>query len=341
MAGIANVDILERAQVKIEGTRGAAETTMTRWIYSPPQKISWQYLQDLETIEELTRTYATAVDRQLGIRMVRINVEILLTYEEAVWWLNAALDGSNLTGSTTGSTPAGYTYTLAQNVSADDLASFTMKAGDATNIYKFSRCMVNKATFRWNPQIGGETTWRMVAEIWAIFVGTTTYDAPSDQTRTRILARGTGVYVDTTTIQTTLLTATIRQGEFTIDNQLEEKVFSENTVDPYTDVARGSQIVTGSIVMENNAAAEAEFVLMRAGTVRKIAILQTGAQIGVTPTTNYKWQVQFPTAKWMAPNKSYAGHNSIITFPFVAQWAAAATQPIIVTDVNALATVTA
>lgn len=338
---ITNVDILERAQVKIEAVRGTAETTMTRWLYYPPQKFTWQYQQDLEEIEEITRTYATAVDRQLGIRTVRANIELLLTYEEAVWWLNCALDGGNLTGSTTGSTPPGYTYTLAQNVTADDLASFTMKAGDTTNIYKFSRCMVNKATFRWNPQQGGETTWRMVAEIWAIFVGTTTYDSPTDQTRTRILARGTKVYSDDTTLGSGQLLNTIRQGEFTIDNQFEEKIFSENTVDPYADVARGAQLVTGSIVMENNAAGETEFGKMRAGTVRKLRISQTGALIGSTPTTNYLWQVDFPNAKWMAPQKGYAGHNSIITFPFVAQWTASATQPVIVTDVNALASVTA
>lgn len=338
---IANVDVLERAQVKIEAVRGTAETTMTRWLYFPPQSLTWQYLQDLEEVEEVTRTYATIVDRQLGIRTVRINIEINLTFEEAVWWLNCALDGGNLSGTTTGSTPVGYTYSLAPNVATDDLSSFTMKAGDTTNIYKFSRCLVNRATFRWNPQQGGDVSWRMAAEIWAIFVGTTTYDSPTDQTRTKVLARGTKVYVDDTTLGSGQLTATIRSGEFTIDNQLEEKIFSESTVDPHTDVGRGSQLVTGSIVMENNAAGETEFGKMRVGTVRKLRISQTGALIGSTPTTNYLWQADFPNAKWMAPNKGYAGHNSIITFPFVAQWAAAATQPILISDVNALATVTA
>lgn len=338
---LGNVEILERAQCKIEAVRGTAETTMTRWLYFPPQKFTWQYLQDLEAVSEVTRSYVATIDRQLGIRTVRMSVELNLTNEEAVWWLNAAVDGSNLTGTTTGSTPAGFTYSLAPNVAADDLASFTLKGGDTTNIYKFSRCMVNKATFRWNPQQGGDVCWRMVAEIWAIFVGTTTYDAPADITRTKILARGTKVYIDTTTIGTTQLLATVRQGEFTIDNQMEEKIFSESVLDPYTDVGRGEQIFTGSLVMENNAAAEAEFVLMRAGTVRKLRFSQTGAQIGITPTTNYLWQVDFPNAKWMAPVKSYAGHNSIITFPFVGQWTAAAPQPLLISDVTAAAAVAA
>lgn len=338
---IANVDVLERAQVKIEAVRGTAEAVCTRWLYAPLQGITWEHQQDLEEVEETTRTYATIVDRQLGIRYNRINVELNLTYEEAVWWLNCALDGSNLTGATTGSTPPGYTYTLAPNTTADDLASFTMKLGDTVNCYKFSRCMVNRLTLRWNPQQGGDVTWKMTAEIWAIFTGTSTFDSPTDITRTRILSRGTKVYVDTTTIHTTQLLNTIRQGEITIDNQLEEKVFSENTVDPYTDVGRGSQIITGSLTMENNAGAETEFANMRAGTVRKLSIEQLGDTIGSTPTTTFKFRVDVPNAKWMSPSRGYAGHNSIITFPWVAQWTSATPQPISVVDVNAQATITA
>lgn len=338
---ITNVAILERAQAKIEGTRGTAETTMTRWWYFPPQRLTWQYLQDLEDVSEVTRTYAATVDRQLGIRMVRLNVEINGTFEEFVWWLNCILDGSNLTGTDTTSTPSGYTYALAQNVAADDLASFTLKAGDATVIYKFSRCMVNRATFRWNPQQGGDVCWRMAAEIWAIFVGTTTYDAPSDLDRTKILARGTKVYIDEPggTIGTTQLTATVRQGEFTIDNQLEEKIFSENTVDPHTDVARGEQLVTGSIVAEHKN--DTEFAKMRAGTVRLLRLKQTGANIGATPTTNYDWQVDFPNAKWLAPTFGYAGNNRIITMPFVGQWSASEPQPVQIEVVNAESSITA
>lgn len=334
-----NVMVLERAQAKIEATRGTAEATMSRWFYPPLGALTWQYNQDLEEIVEQTRTYASAVDRQLGIRTCRVNIEINLTYEEAIWWLNCALDGSNLSGTTTGSTPAGYTYSLAQNVSADDLSTFTLKAGDATTIYKFSRCAVNQATFRWNPQPGGETCWRMTAEIFAIFVGTTTYDAPSDITRTRVLARGTKVYIDTTTIGTTQLLGAVRSGEFTINNGIEEKFFSENVTDAYTDFGRASQVVTGSLVMEY--LNDTEFALMRAGTVRKIRILQTGANIGATPTTDFKWQADFPTAKWLAPQFGYAGQNKIITFPFVGQWAAAATQPLLIADVISAATVTA
>jgi hypothetical protein len=334
-----NVQVLERAQVKIEGTRGTAETTMTRWLYFAPGALTWQYNQDLEEINEVTRTYATAVDRQLGIRTVRINLEINLTFEEGIWWLNCALDGSNLSGTTTGSTPAGYTYSLAQNVSADDLATFTMKAGDPGNPYLFKRCAVNQATFRWNPQVGGDTCWKASFEIWAIFVGTTTFDAPSDITRNRVLARGTKFYSDDSTLGSGQVTGAIRSGEFTINNNLEEKVFSESTVDTHTDFARGPQIVTGSAVWEF--LNDTEFAKMRAGTIRKVRIEQTGPQIGVTPTTNYLWRVDFPNAKWLAPTFGYAGQNKIITIPWVGQWASSATQPIQITDVIAASTVAA
>jgi hypothetical protein len=334
-----NVQVLERAQAKIEAVRGVAETTMTRWFYPPLGSLTWQYNQDLEEITEQTRTYASAVDRQLGVRTVRINIEINLTYEEAIWWLNCALDGGNLTGTTTGSTPPGFTYSLAQNVSADDLSTFTLKAGDATTIYKFSRCAVNQATFRFNPQPGGETCWRMTAEIWAIFVGITTYDSPTDILRNRVLARGTNFSVDTTTIGTTQVLGAIRSGEFTINNNLEEKFFSENTVDAAADFGRGSQVVTGSLVYEY--LNDTEFALMRAGTVRKIRIAQTGPNIGSTPTTDFKWQVDVPNAKWLAPQFGYAGQNKIITLPFVGQWSSTVTQPLQISDVISAGTVTA
>jgi hypothetical protein len=334
-----NVQVLERAQAKIEAVRGTAETLMTRWMYPPPGGITWTYAQELEEITETTRTYATAVDRQLGYRTVRINFDLILTYEEAVWWLNCVLDGGNLTGTTTGSTPPGYTYSLAQNVTTDDLSTFTLKAGDPGNPLKFSRCAVNQATFRWNPQPGGETVWHMTAEVWAIFIGPTSFDSPTDITRERVLARGTKVYIDTTTLGTTQLLLASRSGEFTINNNLEEKFFSENIVDPHTDFARGPQIVTGSLVMEY--LNDTEFALMRAGTVRKIRIVQTGRNIGSTPTTDYKFQADFPNAKWLAPSFGYAGQNKIITMPFVGQWAPAATQPLLVSIVNTSATITA
>lgn len=334
-----NVQVLERAQAKIEAVRGTAEATASRWFYPPLGGITWTYAQDLEEIVEATRTYASAVDRQLGYRTVRINFDLILTYEEAVWWLNCALDGGNLSGTTTGSTPPGYTYTLAQNVTTDDLSTFTLKAGDPGNPLKFSRCVVNQATFRFNPQPGGETTWRMTAEVWAIFQGPTTFDSPTDTVRNRVLARGTKVFIDPTTLGTTQLTNAVRSGEFTINNNIEEKFFSENITDPHTDFARGSQVVTGSLVMEY--LNDTEFNNMRNGTVRKIRISKDGDQIGTTPTTAFKWQADFPNAKWLAPSFGYAGQNKIITMPFVGQWTSTATQPLIVTVVTATASVTA
>jgi hypothetical protein len=288
-----------------------------------------------------TRTYAATVDRQLGIRYVRINIELNLTYEEAIWWLNLALDGNNRTGTTTGSTPPGFTYSLAPNSATDDLDTCTIKAGDPGNPYKFSRCAVNKMTMRWNPLQGGDTCWRMVAELWAIFVGTTTFDSPADITRNKILARGTKVYIDEPggTIMTTQILNKIRSGNIVIDNQLEEKVWSESVTDPMGDFARGEQLVTGEIVMEYQD--DVEFGKMRAGTTRKLAIVQTGANIGATPTTDYRWQIQVPNAKYMAPTLGKAGQNKIITLPWVGQWSSAAPQPILVSDVIAAGTVTA
>jgi hypothetical protein len=48
-----NVEILERAQAKIEAVRGTAEAAATRWLYFIQGGMSWSYQQDLESVSEI------------------------------------------------------------------------------------------------------------------------------------------------------------------------------------------------------------------------------------------------------------------------------------------------
>jgi hypothetical protein len=156
-----------------------------------------------------------------------------------------------------------------------------------------------------------------------------------------VLARGTKVWMDDFggSIGTTQILTKIRSGSITINNNLEEKVFSENVVDPHTDFARGPQIITGELVMEHND--DTVFGKMRSRTQQAIQIAQTGPNIGATPTTDYLWQIQIPQATLLAPSMGYAGQNKIITFPYVADRNTSVPGGITVKDVISAATVAA
>lgn len=333
-----NVKAFQRIEAKIEAVRGTAETTMTRPIIVLLDNFGWTYNREREDAPEALNSFAADRDTALLQESVTIDVEARLSHEEAIWWLNLALDGSNLTGTTTGSTPAGFTYTLTPQDAADDLASATIKYGDGATAYRFRRCMVNTMTFRCNPN--AESTWRMTANLLAIFDNTTTYNSPASITRTMVNSNGSKLYFDTSSaIGTTAQNLLVRNMSFTINNNLEEKRFVESGITASADVGRGFQRITGDFTVEHLSDATF-FAIMRANTNTKIRFEYTGSQIGTTPTTNYLWQVDFPQAKLNAPSQSWTGVNNTYTYPFIAEKPTAAAA-ITIKDVIAAATVTA
>lgn len=336
-----NTMMLQGAQCKIEAVRGTAETAMTRWLYPTQGSLIWTYTQDHDDLVEANRSFHGHSAFSLGRYQNSFTYEERVSFEDIVWWMNMIMDGANLTGTTTGSTPPGYTYTMTPQSAVDDLSTFTMKAGEPGNIYKFDRCVVNKATFKWDANPGtSQPSWLMTLEIFARTVTPgSSYDALSERSRTIARSLGTVVSIDTTTIGTTPKTGYVRSGEFTIDNQIELKAFSEDTATMAADFARGEQLFTGSLVMEFKD--DTEFALMRAGTQRKIRIKNTGALIGSTPTTNYQMQFDIGAAQWMAPSMGFSGQNMIQTFGWMGYKTAALAVPFTTAIVNTLASVTA
>lgn len=339
-----NVLVLDRIEAKIEGTRGTAESTMTRYITFPVGKASWTYEADEAITPETLRSYhATDADNTtVGVSISRLNIEFIASYEEIIWWWNLALKGSNLTGTTTGSTPAGYTHTFTPTAATDNLATATFKCGDGAVAYLFDRGAVNTMTMRWNPAAGGDAYWMCSVEIFCRFKGTTSFTGPSSLTRHKIAAKGTKVYVDATggTIGTTQVTGAIRSGSITINNNIEEKIYSEDTDYASADFGRGEQIITFDIVREY--LADTEIAFLRAGTVRMIRILKEGDSIGATPTTVYQLKIDLPVARYtprIAP--SWQGQNRILTMSGQALRNTANTVPITAVSVISSETVTA
>lgn len=315
---ITNVMILDRIQAKTEGTRGTLETTNTRWLYPIHGGLTWTHEISTDDVKEASRTFFATDNQTMGIPISRINFEGVVTYEELPWYLTMALEGATLTGNSLGGAPVAYSYEFDPPGTSDDLKSFSCVLGDGTNNYEFKRCMVNKATFRFNPQSGGESYWHMALEIWAQFnSASASLDALADTTRTKVLSKGTKLYSEAAggTLGTTQVTGKLRSGSITIDNQFEEKIYAENTTAVADDVARGEQICTAELVYEF--AADTEFGYFRTPSRRAMRIQQTGATIsGANPYT-MRWELPYAHIVSFVPG--YAGHNKIATIGIVCE----------------------
>lgn len=340
MPGYGNIVAFQRVQAKIEAVRGTAETTMSRWLYVLQSGgISWTYARDREDAPETLRSFFGDRDTALTNESVTFSIEARVSYEELPWWFSLFIKGgsSQRTGTTTGSTPPGYSYTFSPTAGADDIDTFTMKIGDGATGYRFRRCVVNSATLRCNPNEGGEATWRIALEGMAIFDGTTTFDSPTDITRTMVSSNGSKLYLDTTlALGTTQLLAMVRNMSLSFALNAEEKRFIESGATASADIGRGNYRVTGDFTAE--ALSDTQFALMRANTAVKLRMEQAGAQIGPTPPTTYLLQLDAGQAKLNAPSRSTIGQNFVWTFPFIAE-APAGGVPITAKVVNALATV--
>jgi hypothetical protein len=341
-----NVLTLDRAEVKIQGARGTAESVMTRPVVYPHGRLSWTEEKDEGIVAETLRSFhASDADfATVGVSRCRINLEFIATYEELPWWWCVAIKGGagQRTGVATGSTPAGYTYTSTPSGGTDDLDVFTMKVGDGAVAYLIDRCVVNTMTLRWNPAQGGDAYWMVAVEIFGRFQGTTTFDAPAALTRHKIAAKGTKVFIDAAggTIGATQATGAIRSGSVTITNNIEEKQFSEDDTVVSADFARGEQVITAELVREMTS--DTEPALARAATVRKLRIEKTGDNIGSTPTTDYRLRIDVPVFRYtprLAPN--WQGQNRIATLAGRGLRNSGNAVPITLSAVNALATVTA
>ena len=337
-----NVLANARVQTKIEAVRGTAETTMTRNLELLQSGFSWTYDQSRSDEPEMLGSFSVDRDTVLLERSCTFSFEARLAFEMVPWWMSLALKGGTVvrTGTTTASTPPGYTYTITPDDTVDNLDTFTMKAGDGAVAYQFRRCVITSTTIRASFGPGGEATWRIAVEGRAIFVGTTTFDSPAAIARTMIRSKaGNLVFLDTASvIGTSQLTGKARSFSLTIDNAIEDKYFAETGLDAGADFGRGAQRITGEVVLE--ALNDTEFAIMRANTATKLRFQNTGDVIGATPAANYLQQLDVPQAKLNAPAMGYAGNNRIYTFPFIGEKPLAA-QAITSKTVTAAATVTA
>lgn len=309
---ITNETILRKVQAGIETTRGTS-VAATRKVYA---QVDPNYNRPLITFTDTTGTFDAR--RRVGYGRPDINFKAtdILTYEDAVWWFLLGIKGG-VSGSSDAGTPPAYTYTFSPTPAVDDLASVTLEHGEPGNVYKSTQVMCNSFTIRADGDSTNEPGWMIDAELLGLDWATSTYTAAiPDRTTEVILAQGTKIYIDGTTIGTTQVLGQLISFSATVNNNIHYKAFMEN-VGSYAanKVGRGERTIDAQFVMEF--ASDAEFANYRATVPveRMIRLEQSGSQIHGSTVTNKRIRLDM-YGYWSSWDNGDRNGNITATFGF-------------------------
>jgi len=331
-----NVERLMRSQAKIEVVRGVPEATTSRILYGRMTRTIDRPPTDEP---EATGTWFGRDEGGFaqGVTRVSYTYTERMTFEDMAWWLQLILRNGVTGVSDGGTTTPGYLWAFTPHATDDLLATATVEAGDPDNVSKSSMLAVMSANFRFDQ--GASPYWQMDLNFMARQDVASAFTAAlADRTRESIRSAGTKVFIDTTgAIGTTQLLATLRSGNIGINNNLEEKVFSEDETAISSDFARGEQVVTADLVLEQKNRSYLDKYLV--GETQKVRIQKDGSVIHTAPTAASKrWEVDIPVAKMQSFADGMAGQNKIQTLGMMGYRNAANPVPIICRVVNGLAT---
>ena len=329
-----NETILQLAQAGLEVTRGT-NVPATRKVYA---RIAPTYARGLQTFQDTTGTFEARRRAAYGRQSVSFSATDLVTFEDIAWWFQLMLKGG-VTGVTTGSTPPGYTYTFAPTLAVDDLKSMTLEFHEPGNPYETGQVMVDTWTLRGDSDSDTDPGWMLEANMlgrdWAT---TTITPALADRTTEVVTARGTKLFVDTTTIGATQVLGKLISWSITGSNGLNYKAFAEDEVSVAANkVGRRERTFDAEFVLEFDS--DTEFANFRATTPveRKIRLERLGSNIGATPTTDKKLSIDL-YGYWSTIGWSDRNGNIIATFGLTGYYNATAGHTLRAIVVNALAT---
>jgi hypothetical protein len=281
------VQTLASARAALEATRNTPVTPATRLIYFD----SGVHTQEVGTIRptELRGSYVEAFRSYPGMERNTLTFGGDWTYDDAAYWLNLGVK-TVLSGSL--SDTSAYTYTFLPTHTSDDQKSATIEFSTVDLIstvgWRVPGCLVNELEVTWRK---GETV-RYNATVMSAKGATqiTAFTGSlSDRTTVSALGTTTQVYVDSTTIGTTL------------DPKITEATFNLNNGYSYFDPLNDSNVAE-SLVRAN--ARQPRLTLQRrfndkteldayvAKTPRKIRVQTLGPLAGAA-TAKYTIQLNF------------------------------------------------
>lgn len=273
-----NETILQLNQAGIETTRGT-NVAATRRLYA---QVTPTYDRPLADFMDQSGTFIDRHRVAYGRERVGFNIVDIATYEDLPWWMQMGLKGG-VTGSSSGT---GYTYSFSPSLATDDLKSITLEYGEPGNPYESGQVMMQSWTLRGDADNDNEPGWMFDATLVGRDRATTTYTTSLAQRTTDvILARGTKIYVDTSTIGSTQLQGALIDFSVTCDLGLHTKAFMEDETNVAANkIGRGAMRVNAQFTIEFNN--DTEFSNYRATTPvqRKIRLKREGSVIGAGPT---------------------------------------------------------
>jgi|GEM_PF-1369572 len=342
MAGFRNVERLERSQAKIEAVRGVAESAASRILYG---RMSRTIDRPPTDEPEFTGTWhgRTKGGFVQGIKRVGYSYTERMTFEDMAWWLQMILRGGVTPTSDGAATTPAYPWIFLPTTATDVLSTCTVEGGDPGNVHRSHMLAVKSATFAFDQS--ANPYWKMDLDLMA------RGDDPlggftvlTDRVREPIRSAGTKLYLDegATALGTTQLLGELRSGSITINNNLEEKVFSEDVDEIHPDFGRGEQIVTAELVMEQKSRVRLDDYLT--GVAQKIRIVQEGSVIHpvsvspALPETRKRFEIDIPVGQYQSFTDQMAGQNKTQSLGVMGYTDPANPVPVKATVVNALAT---
>ncbi len=326
-----NEDILLRAQAAVESVRGT-DLAATRKVYA---QITPSVVRPLSAFRNTTGTFKGRRRPSYARTKVSLTAMDEATYQDLPWWLLGCLKGG-VTGVTDAGSPPAYTYTFTPTVATDDLASYTFEIGDVGNPYQTSQAMVNSWTLRMDSDNDAEPSWMLDLQLIGRDWGSTTFTgALSDRTTEPILARGTKIYVDTSTIGSTQLTGKLISASITGNNSLTFKSFAEDTTYVAANkVGRGEQTIDAQFTFEFDDNTEFANFLSTVPVQRKIRFEQSGGTV-INTTVYPRMRIDL-YGYWSSWSRGTRVNNLTATFGLQAFYDTTATTDITIAIVNAL-----
>lgn len=276
-----NETILQKNQAGLESTRGTG-VAATRKLYA---QFTPTYERPLADFMDQSGTYIDRHRVAYGRERVSFSAVDIVTYEDLAWWSQLMIKGG-VTGTVSGTT--GYLYSFTPSLATDDLKSMTLEYGEPGNVYESTQVMVNSWTLRGDSDNDNEPGWMLDVQLMGRDRTTSSYTTPmTERTTEVVLARGTKIYVDTTTIGSTQVTGKLIDFSVTVDNGLHFKAFMEDESNMAANkVGRGAMRVNGQFTLEFDSDTEFANYRSAAPVQRKIRLEREGTQIGAGPAKN-------------------------------------------------------
>lgn len=271
-----------KMQGVIEATRGTAATP-TRVLPVISGTLN-QHEEEAEVTEQRNSVIGGYYAPVRTKRWVEIDVEIVPTVEDLIYWLQFGLIGnssigSNLAASTVATSVKRYSYTSTATQGVNQ--TMTLQLGDDTQAYVANMCVVDRVELGWS--LGGMLTAKF--HLMGSKAVTTTYTAALNAQGTEILNGSVAkAYIDSSTIGSTIVT-TPSEMSFTLENNISLFWAPNGDIVPtdfYHNAPRRARMETTI-----RHTADTENAAFIAGTLRKVRSVIEGTSIASSsPATN-------------------------------------------------------